>query len=134
MREDRQLRRRGNPRPCPGGPTFDEQVGPVWTRITTQLRRACHNCDRFEFFRQEQFALFIFSRFLSTTKESAWTFLFRHGSLCWLSEEDGHQVKETVARDAAIVSFHVAANGARIAVRTNDGHSQTIIMLAEEIP
>jgi hypothetical protein len=25
----------GEPPACPGGPTFDEQVGPDWTRITT---------------------------------------------------------------------------------------------------
>jgi len=51
----RKLCRRGNPRSCPGGPTFDEQVGPVWTRITNrgnegtrETLRASRNRDRRE--------------------------------------------------------------------------------------
>ena len=38
-----------------------------------------------------------------------------------------------MANDEEIISFHVAANGADIAVRTNEGHTESVVMLGEEV-
>lgn len=64
---------------------------------------------------------------------SAWNILFAHGSGAWVAEEDREQFERAVENDREIVSFHVAANGARLAVRTNEGHTETVIMLEEEL-
>lgn len=64
---------------------------------------------------------------------SEWTLLFAHGSGIWVPDEDREQFEQAVANEEEIVSHHVLANGARIAVRTNDGHIETVVMLAEEV-
>lgn len=70
---------------------------------------------------------------LAECKDSAWTLLFHHGSGSWVSEEGREQFERAVENGGEIVSFHVLANGARIAVRTSKGHSETVISLAEEL-
>jgi hypothetical protein len=65
---------------------------------------------------------------------SAWTLLFAHGSGAWVAEEDKEHFQQAVEHDLEIVSIHVAANGARLAVRTSEGHRETVIMMEEERP
>jgi hypothetical protein len=65
---------------------------------------------------------------------SAWTLLFAHGSACWVTDEDREQFDQAVENDDEIVSYHVLVNGARITVRTVEGHAETVIMLEEELP
>lgn len=72
-------------------------------------------------------------KLLASTRESAWTLLFAHGSGTWVSEECRAQFEEAVENEEEIVSFHTAANGADIAVRTNEGHTESVVMLAEEV-
>jgi hypothetical protein len=72
-------------------------------------------------------------RVLDESKESAWRYLFAHGSASWVTEEDRDQFEQAVKNDHEIVSFHILANGARIAVRTNQGHTETVIMLEDEL-
>ena len=64
---------------------------------------------------------------------SAWTLLFAHGSGSWVTEQDREQFDQAVEDGDEIVSHHGLANGARIAVRTVEGHTETIIMLEEEL-
>jgi hypothetical protein len=65
---------------------------------------------------------------------SAWTLLFAHGSGAWVPQEDRERFDQAVENDEEIVSHHLLTNGARIAVRTNEGHTETTIMLPEELP
>ena len=65
--------------------------------------------------------------------ESEWRYLFLHGSATWVADEDRNQFDHAVENDDEIVSYHVLANGARIAVRTVEGHTETTIMLADEL-
>ena len=64
---------------------------------------------------------------------SEWTLLFAHGAGSTVPKEDREQFDHAVEEEREIVSYHVIANGARIAVRTNGGHAETVVMLAEEI-
>ncbi len=70
---------------------------------------------------------------LTSTKESAWTFLFAHGSGSWVAEECREQFEGAVANAEEIVSFHTARNGTDIAVVTKNGHDETVVMLGEEV-
>jgi hypothetical protein len=70
---------------------------------------------------------------LDEGNESAWTFLFTHGSGSWVSEDCREQFEEAAENDEEIISFHATRNGADIAVRTNEGHTQTVVMLGEEV-
>ena len=65
---------------------------------------------------------------------SAWTLLFAHGSGGWVTEQDREQFDHAIENEHEIVSHHILANGARIAVRTIEGHTETVIMLEEEPP
>jgi hypothetical protein len=64
---------------------------------------------------------------------AAWSILFAHGSGRWVTEEDREQFDQAVENEEEIVSHHDLSNGARIAVRTVEGHTETIIMLEEEL-
>ena len=64
---------------------------------------------------------------------SAWSLLFAHGSGNWVAEEDRQQFDHAVENEFEIVSVHALSNGARIAVRTNDGHTETVVMVEEEL-
>jgi hypothetical protein len=74
------------------------------------------------------------SSVLKQTGVSAWTLLFAHGSGRWVAEEDREQFDHAVENNFEIVSHHFLANGARIAVRTVEGHTETVVMLAVEMP
>jgi hypothetical protein len=65
---------------------------------------------------------------------TAWEILFAHGSASWVTDEAREQFEKAVESDDEIVSFHVLANGAKIAVRTVEGHTETIISQPEELP
>ena len=72
-------------------------------------------------------------KLLASTKESAWTFLFAHGSGSWVSQDCREQFEEAVENDEEIVSFHTARNGTDLAVRTSRGHTESVVMLGEEV-
>jgi len=64
---------------------------------------------------------------------SAWSLLFAHGSGNWVSDEDRQQFDHAVENDFEIVSRHVLSNGTKIAVRTVEGHTETVVMLTDEL-
>ena len=72
-------------------------------------------------------------KLLASAREFAWTFLFAHGSGSWVAPDCREQFEEAIENDEEIVSFHTAANGADIAVRTNEGHTESVVMLGEEV-
>ena len=85
---------------------------------------------------------FALGRLLQTPKASAvlklagispWNLLFAHGSGEWVTEQGREQFDHAVENEWEIVSRHVLANGAKIAVRTNHGHTETVVMLADEL-
>lgn len=87
--------------------------------------------------------LFALGRLLQTPKASAhlklagvsaWTLLFAHGSGSWVTAQEREQFDHAVENEDEIVSHHVLATEARIAVRTIEGHFETVVMLEEELP
>jgi hypothetical protein len=62
---------------------------------------------------------------LDLTGESAWTYLFRHGS----RREDSEEEEES---NGPVVSTFTTANGWQIILLTTADRSQTTIMLPEE--
>ncbi len=63
---------------------------------------------------------------LDQAKESAWTFLFRHGAAEW---EPGDERFQALEEDRPIVSVFTTATGRQIVVRTDADRGRTTIML-----